>query len=181
MVEEGQDAPNFSALTETFKNVQLFESSEKVLIILALMSVDTPVCETIVRHFDAEMTGTIERASRSDDVRGSAKMFVETVEIWSVSLDLPFTLGRCREAANVKNVKMLSDFRTREFSERYGVSISTGIHTGIISRAVFVIGKNMKIAYRWDPKNLSDEPKYKDVIEVTNRELNRISIGNVKA
>jgi thiol peroxidase len=75
------------------------------------MSVDTPVCETIIRRFD-----------RNEHLQVSLQH--GSIEVWSITMDLPFSLRRFREIADVKYVKTMSDFRERSFGSNYGALLS---------------------------------------------------------
>ena len=56
--------------------------------------------------------------------------------VLSVSLDLPFAHSRFCETEGLEDVIPLSDFRTREFGDRYGVRIVDGPLKGLLARLV---------------------------------------------
>ena len=63
---------------------------------------------------------------------------------------------------------VLSDHMAAEFSEKYGVLIK---ERRICRRAVFVIGRNDKVAYAAYMPVLGDEPNYADVVEAAKKAL----------
>jgi thiol peroxidase len=79
------------------------------------------------------------------------------VEIYTVSLDLPFAQKRWCGAAGIERVKMLSDYQERSFGLNYGVLIK---ELKLLARAVFVIDGSGKIAYQEIVKEVTDEPDY---------------------
>jgi thiol peroxidase len=75
-------------------------------------------------------------------------------------MDLPFAQKRWCGAAGVTHVKTLSDFRERSFARSYGVLVADGPLTGLTARAVFVVGKDGKIAHAEYVKDIATEPNY---------------------
>ena len=59
--------------------------------------------------------------------------------ILTVSMDLPFVQARWCGAHEVDKVEIVSDFKSREFGDSYGVHVK---ENGLLARAVFVIGKD---------------------------------------
>ena len=112
----------------------------KVRVLSVAPSLDTPVCATQTRTFNQEAV------SLSADV-----------VILSVSLDLPFALGRFCGAKGIERVMTTSDYRYRSFGEAYGVHIR---ELGLLSRAVFVIDRNDKIVHAEYVREVTNEPDY---------------------
>src|SRR2546430_10580497 len=115
----GQSAPDFTALDNGLKPVKLSEAQGKVVILSSVPSLDTPTCDTETRRFNQEAAG-----------------LGEGVEVWTISMDLPFAQKRWCGAAGVDRVKQLSDFRHRAFGEAYGVRILDGPISGVNPPAV---------------------------------------------
>jgi len=151
-IKVGQAAPDFSvhALDWSVKR-GLADTAGKVRIIAAVPSLDTEVCDRETRRFNQEA------ASLSKDV---------VIEV--ISTDLPYTQKRWCGAAGVDQVMVLSDHMTAEFSEKYAVLVK---ERRICRRAVFVIGKNDKVAYAAYMPVLGDEPNYAEVIEAAKKAL----------
>ena len=103
-------------------------------------SIDTPVCDTMSWRFNEE-----------------AAQLPDSVEIYTLSLDLPFAQKRWCGAAGIKRIKLLSDYQERSFGLNYGVLIK---ELKLLARAVFVIDSAGKIAYQEIVKEVTDEPDY---------------------
>ena len=82
------------------------------------------------------------------------------VEVWTISMDLPFAQKRWCGAAGVNNVKTLSDFRDRAFGQNYGVAIKDGPLAGLNARAVFVVGRDGTVKHVEYVNEIASEPNY---------------------
>ena len=142
-VSVGQAAPDFTVVNNDLQPVKLSEAQGKVIILSAVPSVDTPVCDTETRRFNEE-----------------AARLGEGIEIWTLSMDLPFAQKRWCGAAGVEQVKTLSDFRDRAFAEGYGVLIADGPLAGVTARAVFVVGKDGTLKHVEYVSEIANEPDY---------------------
>ena len=141
-IKPGQAAPDFTAVDTSLASVKLSDARGKVLILSSVPSLDTPVCDTETRRFNDE-------AGKLGDV-----------EVWTISMDLPFAQKRWCGAAGITHVKTLSDFRAREFGQKYGVLMTDGPLAGVYSRAVFVVAKDGKVAHAEYVKEITAEPNY---------------------
>lgn len=139
----GQAAPDFTVVNNDLQPVKLSEAKGKVIILSSVPSVDTPVCDTETRRFNEEA------ANLSDGV-----------EVWTLSVDLPFAQKRWCGAAGVERVKTLSDFRERAFAESYGVLIKDGPLAGVTARAVFVVDKDGTVKHVEYVSEIANEPDY---------------------
>jgi thiol peroxidase len=142
-VAVGQAAPDFTVVNNDLQPVKLSDAKGKVIILSAVPSVDTPVCDTETRRFNEE-----------------AAKLGEGIEIWTLSMDLPFAQKRWCGAAGVEQVKTLSDFREQAFAERYGVLIKDGPLAGVTARAVFVVGKDGSVKHVEYVSEIANEPDY---------------------
>src|SRR5437762_13413824 len=142
-VKAGQSAPDFTALDNGLKPVKLSDAKGKVVILSSVPSLDTPVCDTETRRFNQE----------------AAKLGAG-VEVWTISMDLPFAQKRWCGAAGVSRVKTLSDFRDHSFGQNYGVVITDGPLAGSNARAVFVVGKDGTVTHVEYVKEITSEPNY---------------------
>jgi thiol peroxidase len=142
-VKAGQDAPDFTAVDSGLAAVRLSENRGKVIVLTAVPSLDTPVCDKETRRFNEE-----------------AGKLGAGVEVWTVSMDLPFAQKRWCGAAGVNQVKTLSDFRDRAFAQNYGVLVKEGPLSGLAAPAVFVVGKDGKIKHAEYVKDITSEPDY---------------------
>jgi thiol peroxidase len=142
-IKPGQRAPDFTALDTSLQPVRPGAASGKVLILSSVPSLDTPVCDTETRRFNQEAAG-----------------LGDAVEIWTISMDLPFAQKRWCGAAGVSHVKTLSDFRDRSFGRAYGVAVKDGPLAGLDARAVFVVGKDGTVRHAEYVKEITSEPDY---------------------
>lgn len=150
-VQVGQKAPDFTALGNDLSPVRLSDYAGKVVILAAVPSLDTKVCDVETRRFNKEA------ASLGGDV-----------VILTLSMDLPFAQGRWCGAAGVERVKTLSDHRDGEFGQAYGVLIK---ELRLLSRSVFVVDRNGKIVYKEELDEITNEPNYQAALEAARKSL----------
>jgi thiol peroxidase len=142
-IKPGSDAPDFTAVDNGLQPVKLSQAKGKVIVLSAVPSLDTPVCDMETRRFNQE-----------------ASKLGGNVEVWTVSMDLPFAQKRWCGAAGVTAVKTLSDFREHSFAQNYGVLVKEGPLAGLTARAVFVVGKDGKVKHVEYVKEITTEPNY---------------------
>lgn len=138
-LKAGDQAPDFSTIDSSMKPVSLADTAGKTRIFSVLPSLDTPVCDAQTKRFNEE----------------AAKL--EGVDIYTVSVDLPFAQKRFCNSFAVDNLKMLSDHRTTSFGEAYGTLIK---EWRILSRAIFVVGPDDKLKYVEYVPEVGDYPDY---------------------
>jgi thiol peroxidase len=143
-IEANDDAPEFTALRDLVTPFRLEESAGKVRILLSVPSLDTPVCATETKRFNQEA------ARLGDDV-----------QVYVISVDTPFAQGRWCGAEGVSNVTTLSDFKDRDFGEKYGVEIQ-GL--GIYARAAFVLDRQGVVLYSEYVPEVANEPNYAAIL-----------------
>ncbi len=141
----GDNALDFEVLGNDLSPVKLSAFKGKILVICAVPSLDTPVCDTEVRKFNEQAT------SLGDDV-----------VVLVISMDLPFAQKRWCGAAGVKNVQILSDHNKAQFGNAYGVLIK---ELRLLARAVFVVDKKGVIRYIEIVDELSHEPDYQAALK----------------
>src|SRR5438067_10840702 len=139
-IKAGQTAPDFSAVTTDLKEVRLSDARGKVIVLSSVPSLDTPTCDTETRRFNQEAAG-----------------LGEGVEVWTISMDLPFAQKRWCGAAGVDRVKTASDYKTGSFGQALGV-LEPGRR--LLARAVFVVDKDDTVKHVEYVPVISDEPKY---------------------
>ena len=81
-IKPGATAPDFAALDNGLQPVKLSAAQGKVVILSSVPSLDTPVCDTETRRFNQE----------AGNLGGN-------VEVWTISMDLPFAQKRWCGAA----------------------------------------------------------------------------------
>ena len=138
-LKAGQKAPDFEVVSDTLQPVSLEKTGQTVRIFSVIPSLDTPVCDAQTRRFNEE----------------AAKL--PGVEIYTVSMDLPFAQKRWCGAYGVDKVKMLSDHRSGSFGEHYGTLIK---ELRIESRAIFVLDKDNTVKHVEYVKEVGDHPNY---------------------
>jgi thiol peroxidase len=147
-VAVGDEAPAFTAVANDMTpfafDPAAADKAGKVWVLSAVPSLDTPTCSTETKRFNEE-----------------ADKLGEGVSVLTVSMDLPFAQKRWCGAEGVKRVQTVSDFKDRAFGERYGVKIK---ENGLLARAVFVVGKDGRVAYAQLVPELSKEPDYDAVL-----------------
>jgi thiol peroxidase len=138
-VKVGQKAPDFTVLAGDLSPITLASSKGKTRLLIAVPSLDTPVCDAETRRFNEE----------------AAKM--QGVEVLVISMDLPFAQGRFCQTAGIKNVKTASDHRDASFTNAYGTLIK---ELRLSSRAVFVVDPSDKVSYVEYVKEVASHPNY---------------------
>jgi thioredoxin-dependent peroxiredoxin len=118
---------------------------DKVTFVLTVPSLDTPVCSTEVRTFNEKATGLSDK-----------------VHVIAVSKDLPFAQKRWCAAEGISKVHTLSDYKAGDFGEKTGTLIET---LGLLSRTVFLVGPDAKIAYTQYVPEVTQEPHYEDALK----------------
>jgi len=139
----GDKAPDFEVLDNTLQPVNLAATGGAVRIFSVVPSLDTPVCDAQTKRFNEE----------------AAKL--PGVEIYTVSMDLPFAQKRWCGAFGIDKIKMLSDHRTVSFGEHYGTLIK---ELRIESRAIFVIDKDNTIKHVEYVKEVAEHPNYETAL-----------------
>ena len=142
-IKVGDTAPDFTATDNGLKPVKLSDFKGQAVIISVVPSLDTPVCEIQTKKFNQEASSL------------KAKML-------TISMDLPFAQKRFCDAFKIGNVTILSDYKDRDFSNKYGLYIK---ELGLLTRAVIVIGANGKISHFEIVKEVTQEPNYQAAIE----------------
>ncbi|HPE62146.1 MAG TPA: thiol peroxidase [Thiolinea sp.] len=137
----GSKAPDFKLTGTDLGQVSLADYAGKTVILNIYPSVDTGVCAASTRKFN-------ELAREKG------------LNVLCISADLPFAHGRFCTSEGLENVTNLSTFRHPEFGQAYGVTITTGALTGLLSRAVVVL-KDGKVAYTEQVPEIAQEPDYK--------------------
>jgi len=138
-LKAGDKAPEFTALDNALKPVTLADTGHKTRIFSVVPSLDTPVCDMQTKRFN-------EEAGKLNDV-----------DIYTVSMDLPFAQKRFCNAFTLDRVKMLSDHKDAAFGQAYGTLIKD---MRILSRAIFVVGPDDKLKYVEYVPEVSQHPNY---------------------
>jgi thiol peroxidase len=148
-IEEGAPAPQFKLTGTDMADVTNAAFAGKVVVLMSVPSIDTPVCANETKRFNQEA------AALSGDV-----------VIVAVSRDLPFALKRWCGAEGVARVVALSDYKYRSFGKDFGVELPD---LGLLARAVFVLDKGGKVAHVDYVAEVADEPDYEAALEAVQK------------
>lgn len=135
-------APGESAARE----VTLAGGAGRVRLLHVVNSLDTPVCHLGAHRFDQ---------MRASELGAG-------VDVYTVSMDLPFAQARWRAAESVKH-EALSSHRSEAFGRDYGVLLR---EWRLLQRAVFVIDGTGRIAYAEYVADQMAEPDYGAAVAV---------------
>ena len=138
-LKAGDDAPDFNLVDKGLKPVTLKDTGNHVRIFSVVPSLDTPVCDAQTKKFNEAAAG------------------LPDVDIFTVSMDLPFAQSRWCGAFGVDKVKMLSDYQDVSFGTNYGTLIK---ELRIESRAIFVVDRANTIRYVEYVKEVADSPNH---------------------
>ena len=145
----GEQAPDFAVVDKDLKPVKLADTEAGVRIFSVVPSLDTPVCDTQTRRFNKDAA----------DLPG--------VQIYTISMDLPFAQSRWCAAAGINKITMLSDYQHGDFGENYGTLIK---ELRLDTRAIFVLDSTATLRYVEYVKEVGDHPSYEAALAAT-REL----------
>jgi thiol peroxidase len=106
-------------------------------------SLDTGICDAQTRRFNEEAAN------------------LSGVKVFTISMDLPFAQGRFCTTAGIENLTCLSDHRSAEFGEKYGVLIK---ELRLHARTIFVIGKDDTIKYIQRVPEVAQEPNFDEAL-----------------
>ena len=141
-VKAGDNAPDFNLTDNSLGNVSLSDTKGKRIFVV-VPSVDTPVCDREIRRFNEE----------------AAKL--DGVNIYVISMDLPFAQIRWCGSAGVDKVTTLSDYKNRDFGKNYGTYIK---EVGLLARSIFVVDENDKVIYVEYCSEVSSDPDYESAL-----------------
>ncbi len=139
-LEVGSAAPDFTVVGGDLSTASLADLQQgKTLLIAAVLSLDTPVCDEETRRWSEETAN-----------------LPETVNVVTNSCDLPFAQKRwCGDAQS--EMECYSDHRETSFGENYGVLIGD---LRVLARSIFVIAPDGTIAYKEIVPEVADHPDY---------------------
>lgn len=138
----GEAAPEFLLTKTDLSDVGLGAFAGQKLVLNIFPSLDTPVCATSVRAFNAKASS------------------LGNTTVLCISADLPFAAGRFCSTEGLDKVVPLSTFRSPAFGQAYGLTITNGPLKGILARAVVVVGENGTILHTELVPEIAQEPNY---------------------
>lgn len=149
-VKIGDQAPDFSVLTNDLKEVTLDDYKGKIKLISVVPSIDTGVCADQTKRFNEEAAA------------------IENVQVITVSMDLPFAQKRWVTQHNIDQLDILSDHRDASFGHQYGVLIK---ELRLLSRSIFVVDSNDKVSYVEYVSEVSNHPDYDAALEAAKKAI----------
>jgi len=151
-VKVGDAAPEFTSVVSGWASVNpLQESKGRVIILSAVPSLDTEVCDRETRRFNEE-----------------AAKLSEDIVIYTISTDFPMAQKRWCGAAGVDKVKVVSDVLETDFGLKYGLIIKERRY---LRRAVFIVDRTGRLTYVAYMQHNGLEPNYDEVIEAAKKTL----------
>jgi len=152
-LQPGDTAPEFELdyfdpVNEEMVTVRLSDSAGSVRLLNVVNSLDTPVCQVETHKFED---------SRQD--------LPQEVQIYTISMDLPFAQARWHQNENVSH-QSLSSHRSEQFGRDYGVLLK---EWRLLQRAVFVVDKNNRIVYAEYVTDQMREPDYEAALEAARK------------
>ncbi len=155
-VKLGETAPDFKVVNENFTPVKLSDFKNSLVLISVVPSLDTGVCSLQTKRFNEEVAN-----------------YPQDVVMLTISNDLPFAQKRFCKLENVDKLKVLSDSVWRDFGAKYGLLIKD---MGLLTRAIFIINKQGKIAYKELVPNISNHPNYKQALAALTKLTQPVSV-----
>src|SRR5919202_644335 len=152
-LKPGDAAPEFEldyfdSENEEMKTVRLSDSTGKVRLLSVVNSLDTPVCHVETHRFED---------SRPD--------LPSDVELYTISMDLPFAQARWHQQENVSH-RSLSSHKSEQFGRDYGVLLK---EWRMLQRAVFVVDKNGRIVHAEYVADQRSEPDYQAALQAARK------------
>ncbi|WP_111684115.1 thiol peroxidase [Winogradskyella tangerina] len=144
--EVGSKAPDFKLTGTDLTDKTLADYSDTRLVLNIFPSVDTGTCAQSVRTFN-------EKASQLDNTK-----------VLCISKDLPFALARFCGAEGIENVENLSDYKSGNFGNDYGLTFTTGAFETLLSRCIVVIDTDGTVLHTEQVAEIADEPNYEAAI-----------------
>ncbi len=139
-IRVGDRAPEFQVLSQDLSTVKLSDATGTIRLISVVPSLDTPVCDAQTRRFNEE-----------------AAKLPAGLEVWTMSMDLPFAQKRWCGAAGISRVKVLSDHRDASFGLAFGCLVK---ELRLLTRAIFIVDKQETIRHVEYVREITTPPNY---------------------
>lgn len=143
-IKVSDKAPEFKA---TKNDLSVFDSKENegnVVVYSVAPSLDTSVCALQAKRFNQE-------ASK-----------LENVKIVTITEDLPFAQARFCSNEGIENTIMVSDYKDREFGEKYGFLIE---ENKLLARGVVIVDKEGIVRYVQYVPEVTNEVDFDKALE----------------
>lgn len=143
-VIKGVQASDFKVTSQDLKDVTLNDFNNKVKVLTSFPSLDTPVCDLQVKEFNKKAAG-----------------LSKDIAIVGVSKDLPFAQARFCQDNEIKNIRVVSDYKTSSFGINYGLLIK---ELNLLARSVIIVDRKDIVRYIQIVDELTTPPDYDDVL-----------------
>ena len=144
-VEVGQEAPAFKATKNDLSEFNSEDLKGKVVVYSIAPSLDTSACAIQAKKFNHDALDL------SDDV-----------VIVTITEDLPFAQKRFCANEDIKNLEMVSDYKEREFGDKYGFLID---ELKLLARGVVVVDKEGVIKHVEYVPEVTNEVDFEAALE----------------
>lgn len=144
-IKVGDSAPDATLVARDLTAKKLSDWNGQIKVLLAMPSMDTPVCQNQVRQFNKD-----------------AVDFADDVVVIALSTDLPFAQERFCAAEGLDRVVTLSDHKTAEFGEKYGYLVPD---LRLLSRGVVVVDRDNVVRYIEYVPEASDQVDFASALE----------------
>lgn len=141
----GDKVKDFKLVANDLSEVSLEKFAGKKKVLSIFPSVDTDTCAMSVRTFNKNVSE------------------LDNTVVINISKDLPFAQKRFCAAEGIKNVEVLSAFRS-SFADDYELTITDGPLMGLCSRAIIVVDENNKVLYTEQVSEIANEPNYERIL-----------------
>jgi thioredoxin-dependent peroxiredoxin len=143
---KGKAAPSFTLVKTDLTQTGLGDYPGRRVVLNIFPSLDTPVCATSLRKFNA-LAGSMLNTT-----------------VLCVSADLPFAAQRFCSAEGLHDLVPASCFRNPAFGETYGVAMVDGPLRGLLARSVVVVDEKGVVIHTELVPDIGHEPNY-DAVE----------------
>ncbi|MEW6009535.1 MAG: thiol peroxidase [Candidatus Omnitrophota bacterium] len=143
-LEQGKIATDFKTVSQDLKEVNLLDFADKIKIITSFPSLDTPVCDLQVKEFNKRAVGLSSE-----------------IIILGISKDLPFAQKRFCDNFDIKNIKILSDYKHSSFGINYCLLIK---ELNLLARAALILDKTNIIRYLQIAGEITSALNYDEVL-----------------
>jgi thiol peroxidase len=144
----GAAAPAFTLVKTDLGETGLKDFTGRRVVLNIFPSLDTGVCATSVRKFNALASGLADTT------------------VLCVSADLPFAANRFCSTEGLTHVVPASCFRNPEFGTAYGAAMVDGPMRGLLARALVVVDGTGKVVHTELVPTIGQEPDYDAALAV---------------
>jgi thioredoxin-dependent peroxiredoxin len=153
----GTEAPEFKVISQDLAESRLSFYSDKIKVITFFPSLDTPVCDLQVKEFNKKAAGLSDK-----------------IMILGISKDLPFAQQRFCSENDIKNIKVLSDYRFSSFGLNYGLLIK---ELNLLARGACIVDNKGILRYLQIVDELSAPPDYSAVLAALDEVVKKPDLG----